>query len=175
MDLFKELEAILAEKGVDEETTKAVLAELQAGEAEKEEPAESEPNPEEGEAAEAEEGQAKGAEEKQPEATDASEAEAERTEPEPEPEQPKEAEAEEGAQEAVAEAEAKAEESKAEAEEYKKALEALTAKVESLEQALADAGVLAKKERGYGLDKPFGESGKDDELNSFIRMVNSRR
>lgn len=165
--LKEKLKKIFADKGIDEEISKEVLDELDKGE--------EEPTPEE---------------EVQPEVTEETTVEAEsQEEPKEEPEAvlPDEAQAEavplpeepaEEPQEIVEEPQFDYEGMKAELDEYKKTVDALLARTESLEEALRAGGVIEgeKPEKGYGVDKPSAPA-KDpvgDGLDEFFRQANRK-
>lgn len=168
--LKEKLKKIFADKGIDEEISKEVLDELDKGE--------EEPTPEE---------------EVQPEVTEETTVEAEsQEEPKEEPEAvlPDEAQAEAvplpeeqpepKPEEApiVEEPQFDYQELKAELDEYKKTVDALLARTESLEEALRAGGVIEgeKPEKGYGVDKPSAPA-KDpvgDGLDEFFRQANRK-
>lgn len=167
--LKEKLKKIFAEKGIDEGTTEEVLVELDREE--------EEPKPEEQEPAPIQEENA---------------VEADKVEEMPKPEEGEEVLPEEAPAEAVPLPEEPAEEPqeiveepqfdyegmKAELEEYKKTVDALLARTESLEEALRAGGVIEgdKPEKGYGVDKPSAPA-KDpvgDGLDEFFRQANRK-
>lgn len=168
--LKEKLKKIFAEKGIDEGTTEEVLVELDKEE-EEPKPEEQEPAPIQEETTVEAEGEEEPKEE--PEAILPDEAQAEAVP------LPEEAPAEEP-QEApiVEEPQFDYEGMKAELDEYKKTVDALLARTESLEEALRAGGVIegAKPEKGYGVDKPSAPA-KDpvgDGLDEFFRNANRK-
>lgn len=165
--LKEKLKKIFAEKGIDEGTTEEVLVELDREE-EEPKPEEQEPAPIQEETTVEAESQEEPKEE--PEAVLPDEAQAEAV---PLPEEPAEE-----PQEIVEEPQFDYEGMKADLDEYKKTVDALLARTESLEEALRAGGVIEgeKPEKGYGVDKPSAPA-KDpvgDGLDEFFRQANRK-
>lgn len=166
--LKEKLKKIFAEKGIDEGTTEEVLVELDREE--------EEPKPEEQEPAPIQEENAVEAdkvEEMPKEEPDEALPEEAPAEAVPLPEEPAEE-----PQEIVEEPQFDYEGMKAELDEYKKTVDALLARTESLEEALRAGGVIEgeKPEKGYGVDKPSAPA-KDpvgDGLDEFFRQANRK-
>ena len=165
--LKEKLKKIFAEKGIDEGTTEEVLVELDREE-EEPKPEEQDPAPIQEETTVEEESQEEPKE--KPEAVLPDEAQPEAV---PLPEEPAEE-----PQEIVEEPQFDYEGMKAELDEYKKTVDALLARTESLEEALRAGGVIEgdKPEKGYGVDKPSAPA-KDpvgDGLDEFFRQANRK-
>ena len=169
--LKEKLKKIFAEKGIDEGTTEEVLVELDKEE-EEPKPEEQEPAPIQEETTE------EVAVEDMPKPE---EGEVALPEEEPAPEAvpvPEEAPAEEPQEPIVEQPQFDYEGMKAELDEYKKTVDALLARTESLEEALRKGGVIEgdKPEKGYGVDKPSAPA-KDpvgDGLDEFFRNANRK-
>lgn len=168
--LKEKLKKIFAEKGIDEGTTEEVLVELDREE-EEPKPEEQDPAPIQEETTVEEESQEEPKE--KPEAVLPDEAQPEAVplpeeQPEPKPEEAP----------IVEEPQIDYQELKAELDEYKKTVDALLARTESLEEALRAGGVIEgdKPEKGYGVDKPSAPA-KDpvgDGLDEFFRNANRK-
>lgn len=166
--LKEKLKKIFAEKGIDEGTTEEVLVELDREE--------EEPKPEEQDRAPIQEENAVEAdkvEEMPKEEPDEALPEEAPAEAVPLPEEPAEE-----PQEIVEEPQFDYEGMKADLDEYKKTVDALLARIESLEEALRAGGVIEgeKPEKGYGVDKPSAPA-KDpvgDGLDEFFRQANRK-
>ena len=163
--LKEKLKKIFAEKGIDEGTTEEVLVELDREE-EEPKPEEQDPAPIQEETTVEEESQEEPKE--KPEAVLPDEAQPEAV---PLPEEPAQGEI-------VEEPQFDYEGMKAELDEYKKTVDALLARTESLEEALRAGGVIEgdKPEKGYGVDKPSAPA-KDpvgDGLDEFFRQANRK-
>ena len=169
MDLLEKLKAILAEKGIDEEIQTEILAELDGKPEEQTEgeavPSETEVQP----TPEGEEGEPKEETEVAP--------------PVEEPPVPVEEPAETLEEEALPEADPLAElkgqldDVNGKYEEAQKTIEALLARVDSLEEALRASGVIeGEKPVSYGVDKPTAPANDpiDDGLDDFFRKANRK-
>lgn len=178
MKIIEKLKTILEEKGIDEETSKEILAELDEGEGE--------PKPEEESPAVPLEETPKATDESQEE-PGAKEAEAPAIEVPPEAEAPTEPTEpalpiEEPAEEVppapIPEADPKKEQLRNDLDELKKANEGLLARVDSLEEALRRAGVIeGEKPTQVGYNKPSAPAndGEDVDLASFFAKANRKR
>lgn len=169
--LKEKLKKIFAEKGIDEGTTEEVLVELDREE-EEPKPEEQDPAPiQEENAVEAdkvEEMPKEEPDEALPEEAPAEAVPLPEEQPEPKPEEAP----------IVEEPQIDYQELKAELDEYKKTVDALLARTESLEEALRAGGVIEgdKPEKGYGVDKPSAPA-KDpvgDGLDEFFRNANRK-
>lgn len=170
MDLLEKLKAILAEKGIDEEIQTEILAEL-GGEPEGQPEGEAVPNETEVQPTpEGEEGEPKENPEVAP--------------PVEEPSAPVEQPAEElPPEEPLPEADPLADlkgqydDLNGKYEESQKTIEALLARVDSLEEALRASGVIeGEKPVTYGVDKPTAPANDpiDDGLDDFFRKANRK-
>lgn len=169
--LKEKLKKIFAEKGIDEGTTEEVLVELDREE-EEPKPEEQDPAPIQEEttveADKVEEMPKEEPDEALPEEAPAEAVPLPEEQPEPKPEEAP----------IVEEPQIDYQELKAELDEYKKTVDALLARTESLEEALRAGGVIEgdKPEKGYGVDKPSAPA-KDpvgDGLDEFFRNANRK-
>lgn len=186
MELIEKLKSILEEKGVDEETAKAILAELEEAEDKPEE--ESPAVPLEGEP----EGEAIDQEAQEPEEGDAPAIEAEAKPegeeapiPEPLPEGTADITAEVAAEPIpepepapIPQPDPEKEQLRTDLDELKKANEGLLARVDSLEEALRSAGVIeGEKPEKVGFTNPGAPANDPDDtdFSEFLRMANRKR
>ena len=168
MDLLEKLKAILAEKGIDEEIQTEILAELDGepeGQPEGEAvPDETEINP----TPEGEEGEPKKNPEVAPPVDEPSA-----------PVEPEELPPEEPLPEAdpLADLKGQLDDVTGKYEESQKTIEALLARVDSLEEALRASGVIeGEKPVTYGVHKPTAPANDpiDDGLDDFFRKANRK-
>ena len=168
MDLLEKLKAILAEKGIDEETSTEILAELD-GEPEGQPEGEAVPDETEVQPTpEGEEGEPKENPEVAPPVDEPSA-----------PVEPEELPPEEPLPEAdpLAELKGQLDDVNGKYEESQKTIEALLARVDSLEEALRASGVIeGEKPVTYGVDKPTAPANDpiDDGLDDFFRKANRK-
>lgn len=187
MELIEKLKSILKDNGVDEETAKAILAELE--EAEEAKPEEESPAvPLEGEP----EGEAIDQGEQEPEEGDAPAVEAaplpegeEAPIPEPLPEGTTDVTADiasapvpEPEPAPIPQPDPEKEQLRTDLDELKKANEGLLARVDSLEEALRSAGVIeGEKPEKVGFTNPSAPANDPDDtdFSDFLRMANRKR
>ena len=168
MDLLEKLKAILAEKGIDEEIQTEILAELD-GEPEGQPEGEAVPNETEiNPAPEGEEGEPKEETEVAPPVEEPSA-----------PVEPEELPPEEPLPEAdpLADLKGQYDDLNGKYDEAQKTIEALLARVDSLEEALRASGVIeGEKPVSYGVDKPTAPANDpiDDGLDDFFRKANRK-
>lgn len=170
MDLLEKLKAILAEKGIDEEIQTEILAELE-GEPEGQPEGEAVPNETEVQPTpEGEEGEPKEETEVAPPVEEP---------PAPVEEPAEELPPEEPLPEAdpLADLKGQYDDLNGKYEESQKTIEALLARVDSLEEALRASGVIeGEKPVTYGVHKPTAPANDpiDDGLDDFFRKANRK-